>query len=252
MNKKHIAPLFYQCKEIILGSLLGDGSLKIYKPYQNARFSFRHAKKQEDYFLWKVSKLKEISSNNCFWEQQKNGRDGWGYTKLRYQSQALEALTELHKLTHKGGKKKIRRKWLNQLTPLSLAVWWCDDGSLVGNTRKGVFCTDSFSLEEIKILRKYLRIVWDIETNLGTIKTKSGKNCYRLWITSTQQLKKFLQIILPEIPTENMLQKATILYKDSQLQERWISEVEKLSPFSRSAIDKQVALKKSKWKAFRE
>jgi hypothetical protein len=43
--------LFLSCKtkDILLGSLLGDGSLKLYN--QNARFSFRHTINQKDYFL---------------------------------------------------------------------------------------------------------------------------------------------------------------------------------------------------------
>ena len=36
---------------IILGSLLGDGSLKIHSGYKNARFSFRHSYKQQEYFM---------------------------------------------------------------------------------------------------------------------------------------------------------------------------------------------------------
>ncbi|PIR02174.1 MAG: hypothetical protein COV62_02125, partial [Candidatus Nealsonbacteria bacterium CG11_big_fil_rev_8_21_14_0_20_35_11] len=47
------------CKEIILGSLLGDGSLRIHKSYKNARFSFRHSVNQKEYFFWKAGQLKE-------------------------------------------------------------------------------------------------------------------------------------------------------------------------------------------------
>jgi hypothetical protein len=55
-------PLSDSCMSIILGSILGDGSLKIHKNYKNARFKFRHTICQKDYFFWKVSMIKEIES----------------------------------------------------------------------------------------------------------------------------------------------------------------------------------------------
>lgn len=242
--------LSYQTKEIILGSLLGDGSLKIHKPYKNARFSFRHSAVQKEYFFWKVRQLKEISSEHFVWEQK---ADGFGGEKLRYQSAALELLTELYRLTHKNGKFRIRRKWLNMLTPLSLAIWWMDDGSLIGNSRKGVFCTDGFELKEVELLARYLKIVWKIDGHVGRISLR-GKRAeqYRIWLSSTEELKKFLRIITPFIPVSSMLPKIIILYKDSQLQQRWISEVCKLTKFSRTIVEKYCAEKKSKWKKFRE
>ena len=245
-------PVSDRCREIILGSLLGDGSIAINKRYKNARFSFRHSASQKEYFFWKVEELKEISGSRMLWKQGKNGSDGFGGEKLRYQSKALGALTEIYNLVTKRGKKRVSRKWLNQLTPLSLAVWWMDDGSLIANSRKGVFCTDGFSCEEVEIIRKYLKKVWNIETKIGRTEGISGRKYYRLYIRSTEELKKFLRIILPYIPVKEMLPKTLLLYKDSQLQQRWISEVVELSKFSRSTVEKYLKIKKSKWQSFRE
>lgn len=234
-----------QCKEIILGSLLGDGSLRIYKPYQNARFSFRHSFSQKEYFFWKVEKLKEISSRNCLWEQKE---DGWSNKrKLRYQSLALDSLTELYHLTHRNGKLVIQRSWLNLLTPLSLMVWWLDDGSLVGNSRKGVFCSERFNYRDLLILSQYLRQKWKIETTIG----KRGKY-YQLRIPSTENLKKFLRIILPYLTIPSMLPKVILLYKAPQFQKRWISEVCKLTKFPHRIVERYLRKKKRKWKNFRE
>src|SRR3989344_7224123 len=247
-HKCQIMPLSDRSREIVLGSLLGDGSLKIHKPYKNARFSFRHSLTQEEYFFWKVGGLNEISSENCVWRQSKDGKDGYGTEKLRFQSLALPNLTELYQLTHKQGKFRIRRKWLNQLTPLSLAVWWLDDGSLVKNTRQGVFCTDGFELNQVKLLDRYLKKVWGITTTV--FRTQKGH--YRLIIHSSQDLQKFLRIILPHISVASMLPKVLLLYKDSELQQRWISEVENLTQFSRETIEKYLLEKRQKWKKFRE
>lgn len=241
-----------KCKEVILGSLLGDGSLKIYNPYKNARFSFRHSIQQKEYFFWKVNQLKEISSESCWWEQKKNGLGG---AMLRYQSEALESLTDIFRFSHKKNHLVVRRKWLNQLTPLSLSIWWLDDGSLITNGRRGVLCTDPFSYEEQKLLTQYLDKVWSIKVHIGKIKREhegETKEYYRLWIRSSEELQKLLKIILPYIKVPSMLPKVLLLYKNSDLQQRWISEVNKLTGFSFSVIEKYLNEKKSRWKIFRK
>lgn len=213
-------------KEIILGSLLGDGSLKISRGYANARFAFRHSAVQKEYFFWKVKYLKSISSKKCFWQQD----DG----KIRYQSLATEDLSMLYHLTHRKGLLHINREWLGLLTPLSLAVWWCDDGSLAGDTRQGVICTDSFSVDCVLSLSTYLRDSWKVRTRVS----KCMKKYFRLYIDSSEELKKFLRLILPHIPVENMLPKVILLYKDLNLQQRWIFEVSSLSQFPENTIMK--------------
>lgn len=244
-------PLSDRSKEIILGSLLGDGSLKIHKGYKNARFSFRHSIKNKDYFFWKVSQLKEISSIQCFWLQKKGGysqRD-----KLRYQSRAIVELTEMYELTHKQNKLRIRRKWLNKMTPLSLAIWWLDDGSIISNGRKGVFCTDGFEKKSVKVLAKYLQQVWNINVQIAPVgKKQNGKQnkYWRLWLRSTEELKKFLRIILPHILIDSALPKVVLMYKDDKLQQRWISEIVQKTDFSKELVLKQTDLKKKKWKRF--
>ncbi|HDH31335.1 MAG TPA: hypothetical protein ENH26_01015 [Candidatus Wolfebacteria bacterium] len=241
-----------QCKEVILGSLLGDGSLKIHHQYKNARFSFRHSIKQKEYFFWKLKQLKEISGEKCWWIQSNNELGG---DKLRYQSLALKSLTDLYQLTHKRQRLRIRRKWLNMLTPLSLAVWWLDDGSLITNGRRGVLCTDSFSYEEQKLIARYLYKIWGVKVAIGKIHREwNGKlaEYYRLWIRSSKELQKLLRIILPYIKIVSMLPKVLLMYKNINLQQRWISEVSKTTGFSQTVIEKYLNEKKSRWKKFRE
>lgn len=225
-------PLSDTCVSIILGSILGDGSLKIHKNYKNARFKFRHSQIQQEYFEWKVSVLKEISSDNCIVVQKPDGFSK--NPKLLYQSRALESLTTIHTVTTSHNTIDIKRSWLNHLTPLSLAIWWLDDGSLISNKRKGVLCTDGFSEKSVRILSQYLFVVWGVSTRVGTISAKNlalakRKEYFRLWF-STTELKKFLRIILPYIPTQSCVYKVMIEYKDLDLQQRWISEVESLLP----------------------
>lgn len=256
-SRKRLANISLSCleKSVILGSLLGDGSLKVYSGYKNARFSFRHSEKQSSYFFYKVSLLSSLSSAGSV---QRQKPDGWSsLEKLRYQSRALTSLSDIHKVTHKKNKLQVKRKWLNHLTAHSLAVWWFDDGSIIGGGRKGVFCTDGFSEKECLVLARYLLVVWKISVRVGRVAKRLSKESsflentdlsvsqenhyYRLWL-STEQLKSFLTIILPYLPCKEMFYKVLLIYKDLQLQQRWISEVEKgcpldLKPFLASSFE---------------
>lgn len=247
-----LIPLSSRTKEIILGSLLGDGSIAISKKYKNARFSFRHSQKQKGYFFWKERELKEISSRRSWWLQQDSfGHDGWGGPKYRYQSKALPALTDIHRLVcvrPKNSKVKVRRRWLNQLSELSIAIWWQDDGSLVSDTRQGVICTDGFSLEEIKILERYLKKIWKINVSIGRV---ANTDRYRLWMRSTQELAKFLKIIIPYVYAECMLYKILLCYKNIDYQERWISEIVSRGNFPKGTVRRILEERKRTLKNFR-
>lgn len=241
-----------QCRALILGSLLGDGSLRVHSGYREARFAFRHSEKQGDYFWWKVKQLSEISGVSHSWQQP---ADGFGGAKLRYQSRAHPGLTELYRLTTDHGRLRIRRRWLNLLTPLSLAVWWLDDGSIITNGRRGVFCTDPFSYEEQAILARYLENVWDVRVAISPIiRTRVGieHQYFRLWIRSSAELQKLLRIILPHVAVETMLDKVLLLYINPELQQRWISEVSTATGFPIPVVERAVARKKARWRRFRE
>ena len=234
-----------QCKEVILGSLLGDGSLITPKDNRRTRFEFRHSIIQEEYFFWKVDQLKEISGPKCARLQP---ADGWSPNeKLHYGSRVSDFLTEIYQLTHRRNKFVVSRRWLDLLSPISLLVWWLDDGSLIKNSRQGVFCTEGFDRKNILMLSKYLEDKWDIKTHIS----RRGKY-HQLKMYSTEELKKFLRIVLPYLRVADMLPKTILLYKDSQLQKRWISEVSQLTGFSKSLVNKYMKQKRTRWKHFRE
>ena len=216
---------------VILGGLLGDGSLKIHPGYKNARYAFRHSARQSDYFASKCALLQSISSPGSVQRQQP---DGWSkQEKLRYCSRALPDLTTVHSVTHSGNRLTVRRRWLNHLTAQSLAIWWCDDGSLVANGRRGCISSDRFSEAECEILAKYLLVVWGISVRVGGVQNRSKlppgfqgpiPSRWRLWF-STGQLQSFLQIILPYCPCTAMVYKFKIRYKSAHFQQRWISQM---------------------------
>lgn len=188
------------CKSVVLGSLLGDGSLKIYSGYANARLSIRHSIVQKDYLLWKMEFLKEIENPKSLITQEPSGFSK--NKKLLFQSKSHVELTKLYHYVAKKNKLIIKRKWLNNLTPLALAIWWCDDGSLVNNRKQGVFCTDGFERQKVDLISRYLYKVWGIKTRVRNVKREYKgvlKEYPRIWINNTE-LRKFILIIKDFVP----------------------------------------------------
>ena len=230
---------------MILGSLLGDGSLLVSKRYKKARFELRHSIVQKEYFFWKARELKAISSAKSCRVQP---ADGWSKNeKLHYHSLSHPNLTDFYNLTHSQGKLVFQAKWLKLLTPLSLLVWWLDDGSLVKNSRQGIFCCEGFDVKDMLVLSAHLKRKWDIQAHVG----RRGRY-HHLRIYSTEELKKFLRLILPHLSVASMLPKVLLLYRDPVLQKRWISEVRRLTGFSSGIIEKYVSEKRKRWKSFRK
>ncbi|MEK6933135.1 MAG: hypothetical protein AABW56_05080, partial [Nanoarchaeota archaeon] len=127
----------------------------------------------------------------------------WNNRKLNgHNIETLELATATHyvfnyyrKLFYKNGKKIITRDILNLLNPRSLAIWICDDGSYDNRQGYIVLCTNSFTLEEHKIMQKYFREVWGLIPTIGF----RDKKYYYLRFKQ-EDSKKLIEIIKPFIP----------------------------------------------------
>lgn len=256
-------PLSDRCREVILGSLLGDGSLKIAKGYKNARLTIRHSIVQEEYLRWKAEELQEIASTGSIQLQKPDGFSA--NKKISFQSRALPQLTVIHRKAYEDNQLRIKRSWLNHMTELSLLVWWLDDGSIIANGRKGVFCTESFDLTAHRILQRYLKVVWGISTTVGNhwcAAKHSDEQKHRLYLNNSE-LRKLFRLIMPVFgglsdisPNEpqhagvtyrkeavssnlhtTMLKKFCLQYNDPQFQQRWISDMKESMPTLEAEID---------------
>ena len=70
---------------------------------------------------------------------------------IYFTTRQLTAITELHKLFYKEGKKIVPLNIGSLLTERSLAYWAMDDGD---NHRSGyIFNTSGFTLEDVKVLQ---------------------------------------------------------------------------------------------------
>ncbi len=151
--------------EVIRGSLLGDGCLSAVKKRRlpcGVRFRFCHGPQQSSYARWKKGLFNGIPLSVS--RHVKGG--------LQVDLTPLPELTALQREVYaKDGKKRLNEKFLQALTPLSLAVWYMDDGSFqirnkAGTAGRSDICVEGLAPDSRKALVDSLRSRWGLEVIL--------------------------------------------------------------------------------------
>ena len=168
-----VNPLSKVAREIVLGCLLGDGCVR--KPnataksginyYRHYKFQIRHSPTQKEYVNWLYSHLKPLCHSEPKEYRYLNKRLNKYYSCIDLITRTNSFFTRLRKLYYPTGKKEIKRKILNQLTPLSLAVWYMDDGT-TDHKKQVWLATNSYSYEQHLIIKDYFKEVWNIDVNI--------------------------------------------------------------------------------------
>lgn len=181
-----IVPLSFLQHQLIYGSLLGDGSTVKGEKDKNCRFSEAHSVKQKEYLLFKFKELQPFSGK--FIEYP--GRYG---IEVKFSTKAHTIFNSFRKMFYnKNGQKIIKFATLKHIThPLALAIWFGDDGSK--DTRSYRLATAKFSIKEIKLLIKWLKEVFKIESFLH----KHGRYWY---IAIRKDRWKFTKLVEPYLP----------------------------------------------------
>lgn len=190
--------LTYIEKSIILGTVLGDGFLQ--KRMHKTRLRICHSYKQKQYVDWKYQQLIRLCSRTQS-PIRKNVRLGVTYS---FHTQSENILSYYYNLFYNNGLKKIDNQLVDSIThPLSLAVWWLDDGNARSDCNGGRLATYGFNLEEQKILQQLLVQNFHIGTNIVRHSIKKKKPQYYLYIPSQHfsQLIDLIQIYVQQIPT---------------------------------------------------
>ena len=153
--------------QVLLGGLMGDGALSPTRSGHGARFRWGHGAKQAVYSDWKASLFANLAVS-----RSTNAKGA-----VFHDVQPLTELGELWRAVYIGGKKALSEEYLKQLTPLSLAVWYMDDGSfqnrskgLQARTRDGSgrseICVQAFDPTSRERLCAYLVDTWDLRPSL--------------------------------------------------------------------------------------
>ena len=115
-------------KAILVGTLLGDASLQK-TGMKNARLRLEHGIKQKEYLLFKGEQFPKLFSTKPEFIERIHPLTRQIYGYWRWQSNASPVLGKWRELFYGKGKKYIPENLSEILTdPLSLAVWYMDDG----------------------------------------------------------------------------------------------------------------------------
>lgn len=143
MNKKQ--------RSIITGSMLGDGYITN-PPYGNSSFVKKMCKKSRPYLVWHFEELKPYSSRIGISRQVTAGKY---YKQFAHATRSDPLFTKIRNLWYPNGKKIIPRGL--KLNSLSLAIWFCDDGTNDWKHRRISFATQAFLPVECLRLVKLLK-----------------------------------------------------------------------------------------------
>jgi hypothetical protein len=150
-------------RAIIIGTLLGDASIpKLLGRRKSYSIRWSHSLKQEEYCLWKLNQSK--LSMGMYYRSRKDLRTNKIYECLEVYSKQID-LIEFRNLFYINNVKKVSKQLLDSLEPLSIAVWFCDDGSLYynGNNCHMTLGVDGFDDESKQNIITYFNEKWGIQ-----------------------------------------------------------------------------------------
>lgn len=183
-------------QEILMGTLLGDAHLETQDKGRTFRLKIEHSIKQKDYVDWLYQEFKELTRT----PPQARKR----YVKLRtvegvygkywFNTLSIGPLRFYAQQFYQDGEKVAPRLIHRWLTPLALAVWFMDDGSIKSHEHRTVLLnTHSFDVVSLKRLQKTLQEKFGVLTKLR--KQREGTQIYIL----SETVDKFLNFIEPYI-----------------------------------------------------
>lgn len=184
--------LSHKQKEILVGSLLGDAHLE--QNGNNVRLRVEHTANQEHYLMWKYLEFVNFVSSKPRMIERFDKRTKKTYKGWHFSTYSLDVFNVYHRIFYRN-KKRIVPENIDKLlnSPLSLAVWFMDDGSKRTDCNALRLSTDSFQFQEQKMLQRCLKNNFGIESKLH----KKGK-FWNIYIPN-REAKNFCAIVKPYI-----------------------------------------------------
>ena len=196
-------------KEVLVGTLLGNTTISKSKNIAlNVKFEQKLANQEYVNHLYEIfepyvgtpPRVRDMTGSGA-----KDRQSIWFRTYRHIDFKFYYDL--FYKKTNKNNVADLRKKRVPKLihkflTPRALAYWFMDDGSYYYNKSKNsqqkvyYFNTQSFSYEDIKILKKALKFKFNLDTNIYR-----DRKYYLLYIQpqSTDDFRKLVRSFILEI-----------------------------------------------------
>lgn len=148
---------------ILIGSILGDGTLRLAKGAINANFKVEQGLVQKDNVFWKYNNFKEWvltppKISYRYNNERIKYKKSWWFRTFNHPE-----ITYFQKLFYPNGKKIVPTSIGKYLNPLAIAVWIMDDGSF----NRGMYDISTYSFTEIEVkhLLKIFKNKFNIKGN---------------------------------------------------------------------------------------
>jgi len=164
-NRKKKLKLTERQREITVGKLLGDGHLESMNGGKTYRLKVEHSIKQREYVDWFCKEFREWIISGPKEKRQVVGRKT--YYKYWVNTLSCGSFRFYAQQFYRNGKKVVPKLIHRWLTPLSLAVWFMDDGSIKSKSHKArIINTQGFQKREILRLMKVLGDKFNLKCGL--------------------------------------------------------------------------------------
>jgi len=200
-RKRTEEPLTEEQKQLIRGSLLGDG-----KRMGRSSFSVKHSCSSREYLFWKHGILSNIVSEGALKEERSyDKRYGKYNDQVRFYTRANTDVEKIISEYYGSGRKTVTIGILDQLSDFALSVWYMDDGRVdwhhrsrkLGHDTSPIvdLCTDSFSKEECNLICEWFVNKYNLEPYL--LEHRPGQ--YRIRFNAKDS-ENFILLVRPHVP----------------------------------------------------
>ncbi len=180
--------------QALRGTLMGDSALSPTRSGHGARFRYSHSAKQMAYADWKASLFSNVGHTRHV------RADG----VVTYDFQPLPELAPLRQGVYVDTEKVFDDDYFKSLSPLSLALWYMDDGSFTvrskgvqkrtaGLTGRAEICVEAMEPATRERLVAYLSDTWGIRAKL----VASGARNVALLVFANDETAKLHALIAP-------------------------------------------------------
>lgn len=175
-------------EKIVVGCLLGDGHLELNG--RNVRLRLDQGLKQRRYLFWKYTELKNLCPSPPRVVEGWHANVGKVYRRWHVSTFSLPLLNNLWQVFYRS-KRKVVPKTINDLLtdPISLAVWFMDDGYKRSDCNAFRFNTDCYARGEQALLQACLKRNFSLATTLH----RKG-NTWNIYVPCSES-QKFQQVI---------------------------------------------------------
>ena len=193
-----------QQKDLIFGTLLGDGNLQTENRGRTWRYRAVHQAEHKNYLYHKYDILSPLCSSPPVFDKVLDVRTDNTYERFYFNTRQQESLRFFANLFYKYD--KSLNKWIKDvppnvekfLTPPALAYFYMDDGALkwLNHSNAMRICTENFSYEGVLRLEKALKNLYNVESTLTRKPLKDGNFGYRIEIPEKSS-STFREVIKP-------------------------------------------------------